>query len=797
MWASVVVLALGMGSKARAEGLDLSKARVLIADDAGKVEAKAVEMLIDEVHKRSRLHWPKLSQWPQDAARPLIVVGQEAGLRAKFPRVTQWLDANKPVQGAEGYRVGVDVKANLIVVAGNDARGVLFGVGRLLRELRLGRDRAEIAKEFQVATAPRFPLRGHQLGYRPKTNSYDGWDFPQWEQYIRDLAVFGTNAIELLPPKTDDDPDSPHFPRPQLEMMVGMSRLADEYGLDVWVWYPTEDDLDYGDPKILATALREWGEIFEALPRIDAVFVPGGDPGNSAPGPLMKLLEKQAESLRNRHPKAQMWVSPQGFGQDRVDEFLKILRDEPKWLTGIVHGPQVRLSAKELRESVPARYPIRLYPDITHNFDCQYPVPDWDIAFGLTEGREPINPRPLGQATIFHADQNQAIGFITYSEGCNDDVNKFVWSGLGWDPDAAVVDLVRQYSRYFIGDAHAEGFAQGLFALERNWQGPLLANSGVETTLRQFQDLERSVEPRVLLNWRFQQALYRAYYDAHIRDRLIHETALENQAYDALRRSGTIGSLAAMAEAQAALAKAVTHPVSADRRARVHELAEALYQSVRMQLSVVRYKATAVRRGANLDAIDAPLNNRNWLLSQFAAIGKLGREQDRQKGIAELLGHEDPGPGGFYDAPGDPSRRPHLVLGDGFVKDPDFRRSPRITFGNRPDWPLAWCRYAQSLYDAPLEMHYDRLDPHARYRLRVIHPADSFPTPIRLTLQADGRQIHGPMAKPDPVRALEFDIPADLTADGSLTLRWLQEPGRGGSGRGNQVAEVWLIRVAP
>ena len=24
--------------------------------------------------------------------------------------------------------------------------------------------------------------------------------------------------------------------------------------------------------------------------------------------------------------------------------------------------------------------------------------------------------------------------FITYSEGANDDVNKFVWSGLGWDP---------------------------------------------------------------------------------------------------------------------------------------------------------------------------------------------------------------------------------------------------------------------------------------------------------------------------------------------------------------------------
>ena len=33
-----------------------------------------------------------------------------------------------------------------------------------------------------------------------------------WESYIRDLAVFGANAIELIPPRSDDAADSPHFP---------------------------------------------------------------------------------------------------------------------------------------------------------------------------------------------------------------------------------------------------------------------------------------------------------------------------------------------------------------------------------------------------------------------------------------------------------------------------------------------------------------------------------------------------------------------------------------------------------
>ena len=88
-----------------------------------------------------------------------------------------------------------------------NARGVLFGVGHLLRELRMSRgdcNSSSPVRRSRYRHHPEYPLRGHQLGYRHKTNSYDGWDLPQWEQYIRDLAVFGTNAIELIPPRSDD-----------------------------------------------------------------------------------------------------------------------------------------------------------------------------------------------------------------------------------------------------------------------------------------------------------------------------------------------------------------------------------------------------------------------------------------------------------------------------------------------------------------------------------------------------------------------------------------------------------------
>ena len=179
--------------------------------------------------------------------------------------------------------------------------GMLFGIGRLLREMHMRPGRITIARDLNITTSPKYSLRGHQLGYRPKTNSYDGWSVPVWEQYIRDLAVFGTNAAELIPPRSDDATDSPLFPLPPMQMMIEMSRLLDEYGLDVWIWYPAIDT-DYSNPQTVEFALNEWGEVFKQLPRVDAVFVPGGDPGHTEPKVLMSLLEKEARVLRRYHP---------------------------------------------------------------------------------------------------------------------------------------------------------------------------------------------------------------------------------------------------------------------------------------------------------------------------------------------------------------------------------------------------------------------------------------------------------------------------------------------------------------
>ena len=619
--------------------LDLSEA-VLVGLSSQVIHTKALDMLRDEVEKRTMLTL-SISDRLARSSEVAIVIGTAKELATRSYRPPPGFEV--PLL-KDGFSLWVDEstrEAKTVCVAGYDDRGTLFGVGRLLRELKMDRRRITLDGDLRLSTAPRYALRGHQLGYRPKTNSYDAWSIDMWEQYYRDMIVFGMNAVEIVPPKTDDHFDSPHYPLPPMDMMVKMSQLADDYGLDVWIWFPGVDN-DYTDSQTMEFAMREREEIFSQLPRIDAVFVPSGDPSELHPDVLFPLMENQKKILNRYHPKATIWSSVQNYDDEPrtmgwTEAFYDRLRSgEVDWFDGMVFGPATETTLPEMRKAVPKRFPIRRYPDITHSKNCQYEIENWDPALANTLGREAINPRPKAFAKIFRDLQHLSFGFISYSEGCNDDVNKIVWSALGWDPDQKVESVLAEYARYFIGPKYETGFAQGLLDLESNWEGPLIENESVYPTLKHFQEMEQAATPQVKLNWRFQQGLYRAYYDAYTKARLDYETDLEAQAAGVLKRARKIGSFAAMDTAESILDRAHSERVKDEWRSRVFELGEALYQSIRMQLSLLKYGAKEVGRGANLDLIDVPLNGSPEWKEMFAEIRVLDSEKERLSELSDI-----------------------------------------------------------------------------------------------------------------------------------------------------------------
>ena len=223
-------------------------------------------------------------------------------------------------------------------------------------------------------------------------------------------------------------------------------------------------------------------------------------------------------------------------------------------------------------------------------------MPDWDVAF--SSDRRPRGHQSAAAATkpaIFHAFADQTIGFITYSEGCNDDVNKIVWSAARLGPGsrparrpAQLQPLLDRPGRSRRGRLCARAFC----ALEQNWRGPLViqrlgrddapAVPAPGTPRRARTSCRLAVPagalPRVLRRLRPQPP--------DLRDRP------RGAGTGSTAQRASMGSCAAMGQAEAILDRAVTQPVAATC-VRGLRAGRGTFQSIRMQLSVPRYKAIA------------------------------------------------------------------------------------------------------------------------------------------------------------------------------------------------------------
>lgn len=780
--------------------IDLSTAALYVAPAEKTEWKKVVEVFQEEVEKRTGLRIPVTDHLQEGPSAQLVLINV-AGSQ-DLPKDWQREFRTLEPFAEEGFQLVSLPEVSKLVIVANDKRGALYGIGRLLRKMTLRPGEIQVPGYLKISTTPRYEIRGHQLGYRPKTNAYDAWSAEQFDQYIRELAIFGANSIEIMPPRTDDDFTSRHMPIPAIEMIAAQSAICEEYDLDVWMWYPNMGT-DYQHPDSIAKELAERHEVFSTVPRLDHLFVPGGDPGDVAPDLLFAWLEKVAAVLHQYHPEAKIWVSPQVFRPTRLwlGSFYQHINRKYDWLGGVVFGPWVKTPLEEIRHLIDPEIPIRRYPDITHSLSSQYAIPKWDLAYAITLGRECINPRPQDQKRIHNALDEWANGSLSYSEGTNDDVNKFIWSDQDWDPETPVIETLRDYARFFIGPDQLEPVAQGLLAQERNIQGPLLTNDQVQRTLWQWQHLEAKATEKIRSNYRFQMGLIRAYFDAYVQKRLIWETALEQQAREQLADVGNIGVKAAIKKAETILTGAQTAFATHPYKQKCEQLADDLYESIGAQLTVDKHGAMA-GRGNFIDNIDNPLNDIAWIYSELQKIKALATEKEQTEAVEQLLHREDPGPGGFYDNFGSPSAWSRVLVRQDPALDPGNLKTPRVSFGVGligEEWvheiaatgfsgqatPLAWTNQVTTLYDQPLEMLYDNLNPEASYRLRISYTG-RFKS--RMKLLADGLLVHD-FIQTGTQPTYEFAIPAEAVKDGKVIFSWTC----GEAERGAQVSEIWII----
>lgn len=739
-----------------------------------------------------------------------VVILSEEEFMSCFPEKVSLLERHA-APGQEGFRLffePVEGKHLNLYAVGRDGRGTIFAMGKLLRLLWLtqGKVAADVCFEG-LSSTPASAMRGHQLGYRDKQNTLPCWNKAQMDRYIRDLILFGSNSIELLPPRTDDNLFSREMQVDPFEMMVHAAQTIQSYGMDVWLWYPNMGK-DYEDPTCRMQERTEREKAFSTIERIDGVLIPAGDPGELEPEQLFLVAQEVAAILHKYHPHARVMLAPQCFAPDAgwYDAFYEQVAKQPDWLWGVCFAPWEKDPIEEMVAKLPEKYRsrIRHYPDITHDMGCQFALPYRDSAFAIIEGRECCDPRPRAMKYIHQYFSKWCMGSITYSEGVHDDVNKFVWGQQDWDEQQTAESTVREYVRYFIAPSLEDALTEGILELESSWaeQATIEQNLHVEKAYQIFSDIDARAALGVKSNWRYQQLLLRALADHYIQQKKAYDLRLESMAIQALEAAHETGAVAAIRSAIALWDRGMDEPFDPALRMRLQRLADDLRSSIGAKLTTHHHGGQRWNRGAWIDMIDTPLNDSQFFHVSLKRILRLPTEAEKQSAIQVLLSRTKVGAGESYVNVADAAGRALIVSERRWEDDPSLLRTPFATVDAQTlhaqhTWtntfreqaiPSALRTCAISYYDTPLTLRIPGLEDGAAYQLEVAYGASLQEPNCQLTCMGKLVEENKTEKRQQDDFWHRYTLPENCVQDGCVTLTWQAV----GKVRGVHVCELFL-----
>ena len=508
-------------------------------------------------------------------------------------------------------------------------RGFIFGIGIFLRKIEKVGNYIYLTEDISGNYTPDKVIRGHQIGYRTTPNTYDAWSYEDYRRYYLDMMFFGSNTVEHIPYENGVSKRNRLMKYDEEEFIVNASAMADEFDLDVSVWHPNND----GETVEFAVERRR--KLYEKMPRLNVVFPPGGDPGELQPEEFVLRCREIAKAAKASHPDCQMWPSAQQPHsiRDWGIRFIGEMEKLPDEISGVIIGPNRAFPIDELRRRLPAKYPMRLYPDITHNVRCEYPVhfdrDDWHFALTTGLSRECTNPRPREYRLIHRLTRPYVIGSVSYSEGITDDVNKAVWADMDFFPDCDLNTTLLDYCRLFFFGADAQKIADSILLLELSWQCDPAENPSIDNNLRIYDELSADY-PFLNKNWRFLQLYMRAKCDWVLRHRRLFELDLIRKASREIR-CGRID------EAKSILLTDFDENYKKIRND-ITDLAKKLFDLIGLQSDIKNYCADNWERGAILETMDLPITDRKWLLGKIDAaygtpdpVGYMQKILDRNK----------------------------------------------------------------------------------------------------------------------------------------------------------------------
>ncbi|MCK4822330.1 hypothetical protein KA005_41590, partial [bacterium] len=320
--------------------------------------------------------------------------------------------------------------------------------------------------------------------------------------------------------------------------------------------------------------------------------------------------------------------------------------------------------------------------------------------------------------------------------------------------------------------------ADGVFALEHNWVGPVIENGGIETTFEYWKQLEKE-NPQLAGNWRWQMLVLRAYYDTYQRRRKIYEMGLEKQANTVLAQAESLSADEAMDQALVIIGKADSEPVAQDLHGKIVQYCDDLFKSIGLQTSVQKYQASNSQRGCILDFVNYPLNNRWWLEDEFEKTKKMAGEKEKLVRLETIRMWENPGHGSYYD------------------NVSNIETGTRVLTTIYDACDVAWwdagysrARLSSQLFQTEPILEYENLDFNGRYILRVSGMGDAL-------VRTDGERLEPVIYNKGIGEFKEFVIPKHITRDGKMRLTFDRpEESHLNWKKYSHISDVWLIDVS-
>jgi hypothetical protein len=453
----------------------------------------------------------------------------------------------KPGIGDEGFKIA-DGPNGTIRIIGNDARGMLYGVGQFLHTSSYG-NQGFTPSTWRGVSVPKMPVRGMYLATHME-NYYHVAPVEEMTRYMEDLSLWGVNSFlvwfDLEQYDGIDDPKA----QKHLDRLRVLLKMVKDLGLNASLGcianggyknspaelraedstvgrahyhtkmgpriYNMGHELCPSKPGVMEMELGFCQEKFDAFKDIglDYWFIAPYDNGGCtcpqcAPwgaNGYLRMAEPMAKAYKKAFPQGKVILSTWYFDRWGIGEWdgitAKFNAKKPDWVDYIMADNFEEYPRYPLDHGVPGGLPMLNFPDIS-----MYGQNPW--------GGYGVNPHPGRLQQRWDETKKKLAGGFPYSEGIYEDINKVICARLWWEPDRPAIETVKDYAAAEFAPEVADDVATVVKIFEKNHERDQVGESAVEAA-RLVEQIDAKLAPRVKSSWRWRLFCIRAAIDQEI-----------------------------------------------------------------------------------------------------------------------------------------------------------------------------------------------------------------------------------------------------------------------------------------